>query len=196
MESSGLFTPTNSPAQTWGLRFHSELTNGHASGFGSNPSPDGIRRFALGSSLQRAQGNSSDLKPRSILLVEDNQADAALVRESLQEHGVLGELIVIDEGDRAIRFIEALDTEPARCPDLFIIDLNLPKVPGLELVRMLRLNPRYKDVPVAVLSSSDIQKDKNEAMRLGASHYICKPLRLKDFLSLGAIFRTLLENQS
>jgi two-component system, chemotaxis family, response regulator Rcp1 len=66
--------------------------------------------------------------------VEDNPADAGLVRRALEKHGVDGELIVISDGETAIAFIQALDAEAAPCPDLAIVDLNLPKKPGREVL--------------------------------------------------------------
>jgi DNA-binding response OmpR family regulator len=74
----------------------------------------------------------------TIILVEDSRADAGLVRAALDEHGVPGELIVISDGDTAIRFIDTLESDAVNCPDLVIIDLNLPKAPGLAVLRVMR----------------------------------------------------------
>jgi DNA-binding response OmpR family regulator len=115
------------------------------------------------------------------------------VRESLIEHGVPGELIVFSDGDAAIRFIETLDTDEINCPDLMIVDLNLPKASGLAVLQTMRRSMKCKDVVVVILSSSDVQKEKDEAARLGANRFIRKPLRLEEFLSLGAVFKRLLE---
>jgi len=133
------------------------------------------------------------MKAFTILLVEDNPADAGLVRESLNEHGVPGELIVISEGDNAIRFIDNLDSEDVNCPDLVIIDLNLPKVHGLTVLRAVRRSIKCKDAVVVILSSSDVQKEKEEVLAFGANRFIRKPMRLEEFLSLGAVFKALLE---
>ena len=116
------------------------------------------------------------------------------MRESLEEHGVRGELVVIGDGGSAVRFIENLDTDSVTCPDLVIIDLNLPRVPGLSVLETMRRSVKCRDVTVVILSSSEIEKDKNEAARLGATRYIRKPLRLDDFLKLGAIFKTMLDS--
>lgn len=128
------------------------------------------------------------------MLVEDNPADAGLVREALEEHGVEGELLLISDGDRAIRFIQALENRPVNCPDLVIVDLNLPKRPGRDVLEAMRKSPKCGDVTVVVLSSSDAPQDRADAFRLGATRYIRKPLRLDEFLRLGATFREMLES--
>jgi chemotaxis family two-component system response regulator Rcp1 len=133
-----------------------------------------------------------DKEPVSILLAEDNPADAGLVRRALEEHGVEGELIVIADGEKAIEFIKAIDAEAAPCPDLAIVDLNLPKKPGREVLERMRLSERCRHIPVVILSSSDDERDKADAARFGASRYIRKPSKLDDFLSLGLIFKAAL----
>jgi chemotaxis family two-component system response regulator Rcp1 len=131
-------------------------------------------------------------QPVSILLAEDNPADAGLVRKALEEHGVEGELVVIPDGEKAIEFIQALEDEAAPCPDLAIVDLNLPKKPGREVLERMRMSERCRHIPVVILSSSDAERDKADAARFGASRYIRKPSRLDEFLSLGAIFKAVL----
>jgi two-component system, chemotaxis family, response regulator Rcp1 len=124
--------------------------------------------------------------------VEDNPADAGLVRRALEEHGVDGELIVISDGETAIAFIQAIDTEAAPCPDLAIVDLNLPKKPGREVLERMRQSERCRHTPVVILSSSDAERDKADAVRFGANRYIRKPSKLDDFLGLGLIFKAVL----
>jgi DNA-binding response OmpR family regulator len=131
-------------------------------------------------------------RPSSILLIEDNEGDVGLVREALQEHGVEGELTVIGDGSTAVGFIADLDHKPEDCPDLVILDLNLPRLPGREVLKAMRQSQKCRDVKVVILSSSDAAQDKAQATALGASRYIKKPLRLDEFLRLGAIFRSML----
>ena len=127
------------------------------------------------------------------MLVEDNPADATLVRKALEEHAVEGELLIISDGERAIDFIHALDTHPSEeCPGLAIIDLNLPKKPGREVLEQMRLSQRCRHVPVVILSSSDAARDRADAARFGANRYIRKPSRLEEFLGLGAVFKAAL----
>jgi CheY-like chemotaxis protein len=126
--------------------------------------------------------------------VEDNPGDVVLVREALELHGIAGELLVLSDGEKAIWFIEDLDKQSGACPGLIIIDLNLPKRSGLEVLQHVQLSPTCRKAPVVILSSSDTPQDKAEATRLGANRYIRKPSRLEDFLELGAIFRITISN--
>ena len=134
-------------------------------------------------------------KPAFIFQVEDNPADASLVRRALEEYGVEGELFVVGDGERAIEFIQALEDNLAPCPHLAIVDLNLPKMPGRAVLERIRMSEHCGHIPVIVLSSSDAERDNADARRLGASRYIRKPSRLDDFLSLGAIFRAALSTR-
>ena len=133
-----------------------------------------------------------DQKPMSILLVEDNPADVGLLREALQEHGVEAQLTVVTDGEQAIQLIQDIESQRAACPDLFIVDLNLPKRPGREVLERMGLS-KCRHAPVVVLSSSDSPRDKEIAARLGV-RYICKPSRLEEFLSLGAVFKEILSD--
>ena len=134
----------------------------------------------------------SDSKYCSVLLVEDNPPDASLIRKALEEHGVEGELTVINDGERAIQFIQGVNGEESKAPDLVILDLNLPKKSGMEVLFSIRNSDHCREIPVLVLTSSDARQDRADAERLGASRYICKPMRLDEFLSLGAVFKEFL----
>ena len=124
--------------------------------------------------------------------MEDNPADAGLVREALEDYGVEGELLVLLDGEKAIQFIQNIDSQRLTCPDLFIVDLNLPKKPGREVLKCIRLSARCHQSPVVILSSSEAQQDIADAERLGVSRYIRKPLLLEEFIGLGATFKALL----
>ena len=115
------------------------------------------------------------------------------MREALDEHGVNCDLVVLGDGETAIRYLQDFDTQPRDCPDLIIIDLNLPKRSGREVLQTMRLSVKCRTAPVVVLSSSDAQRDKTDSARLGADRYIHKPLRLEEFLGLGAVFKAMLE---
>ena len=132
-------------------------------------------------------------RPPSILLVEDNPADAGLVREALEEHGVEGELTVLVDGEMAIQFIQDIDSQLLSCPDLIIVDVNLPKKPGRDVLECIRRSTICREAPVVILTSSDEHEDKQNAIRLGVSRYLRKPSRLSDFISLGVVFKAILE---
>jgi CheY-like chemotaxis protein len=124
-----------------------------------------------------------------ILLVEDNPADALLVREALKEHKVDCELTVIADGEKAIHFLTEIQGGLQGCPDLIILDLNLPRRSGREVLEYIRGSMGCGQVPVVILSSSDRQKDRDETASLGITRYLRKPSRLEEFIALGAVFK-------
>jgi DNA-binding response OmpR family regulator len=128
--------------------------------------------------------------------VEDSPSDARLVRMALEEHGVEGALTIFTDGEKAFRFIDSIDAFAVDCPDLFIIDLNVPKRNGREVIERMRSSAACHGVPFVILSSSDDARDKEDGVRLGASRYLRKPSRLEEFLSLGAVFRETLNRSS
>ena len=114
-----------------------------------------------------------------------------LVREALEEHHVEGELILIADGESAIDYLQQLAGGPKSCPDLAIIDLNLPRRSGREVLEAARETGNCRQMPIVILSSSDAPQDRNDAARLGASRYITKPSRLEEFLELGSTFKAM-----
>jgi two-component system, chemotaxis family, response regulator Rcp1 len=129
---------------------------------------------------------------KQILLIEDNPADVELVREALLEHSVQCDLALVTNGETALAFIDAIELGEVRCPDLIIIDLRLPIIPGREVLRYLQATARCKHLPVLVLSSSDSAKDRAETAALGATRYVQKPFRLVEYLQLGIVFKQML----
>ena len=129
-----------------------------------------------------------------ILLVEDNRGDEFLIREALKEHQVLYELHVIRDGLEAERFIQRLgSTDGYHCPDLLLLDLNLPKRSGLELLQLFRAHPVCGDTPVIVVTSSNAERDRRQAAGLGATRYFRKPTGLDEFVQLGAVIKEVFE---
>jgi len=123
-----------------------------------------------------------------ILLAEDNPADVYLIEEALREHRVSYEIVVAEDGEAAIRMIESGQAKP----DLILLDLNMPKRSGGEVLTLLREHPQCRTLPVMVLTSSDSPVDREEAMRLGATSFIRKPTGLDEFLQIGAAIKELL----
>lgn len=125
-------------------------------------------------------------------MVEDNSGDVALIRQSLTEHGVELDVVVMTDGEKAVRFMDDVDAGAVPCPVLVTLDLNLPKRSGREVLLRIRESQFCRNVPVAIFSSSDAAKDKEEAASLGANRYIKKPSNLDDFLKIGSVLNALL----
>jgi two-component system, chemotaxis family, response regulator Rcp1 len=130
---------------------------------------------------------------REILLAEDNPADVYLIREALREHGVEYTMRVASDGKEVLRIISSPQADRDSQPlGLIILDLNLPRYDGLEILQRLRETAEFAHVPVVVLTSSDSPRDRLIANQLGATCYLRKPSGLDQFLSLGATFKELL----
>ena len=128
-----------------------------------------------------------------ILLAEDNSADVYLIREALKEHGVECPIRLATDGKDVLRIIS--QDPPDEIPDLalIILDLNLPRHDGIEILQHLRENAKLSHVPIVVLTSSDSPRDRQMSTELGAARFLRKPSNLEQFLSLGAVFKELLE---
>jgi two-component system, chemotaxis family, response regulator Rcp1 len=129
-----------------------------------------------------------------ILLAEDNAADVYLIREALREHQVECQLRIATDGQQVLQILSAADSKGgADHPVLIILDLNLPRHDGIEILQRLRETSCLSHVPVAVLTSSDSPRDRLAANQLGVALFLRKPSNLEQFLKLGAVFRELLE---
>jgi CheY-like chemotaxis protein len=125
-----------------------------------------------------------------VLLAEDNAADVYLIREALREHGVNCELRVAADGQEVLEVLKG-NKPQVEGIKLLILDLNLPRHDGIEILERLR-NSGLRNIPIVVLTSSDSQRDRDLAMKLGAVRFLRKPSELEQFLSLGAVFKELL----
>jgi DNA-binding response OmpR family regulator len=145
------------------------------------------------SSLSRGEPEQS--APRwNILLAEDNLPDALLVREAIRRENLRVEVYLASDGQQAIDFIARAEQDPnAPHPQLLLLDLNLPKVDGFEVLRRLRESAALKDIPVLITSSSDSPSDRNLAAELGAQ-YFRKPPSYDEFLKLGGVLKQLLRD--
>jgi CheY-like chemotaxis protein len=136
-------------------------------------------------------------KKPNVLLVEDNPADINLVEEALEEAQLDCRLHIMRDGVRAMEFIEQLDAEPDHpLLDVVLLDLNLPKMGGEEVLKRVRMSPKCGGVKVLIISSSDIPADRERVMKLGASDYFRKPSDLAQFMLLGPKVRTMIEGAS
>jgi CheY-like chemotaxis protein len=120
---------------------------------------------------------------RTIVIVEDNPADVVLVWEALQAHGIAYDLETYERGEDALAGLarhaagELLPT-----PALVLLDWNLPAIGGADVLRAIRESGEFRCLPVAVLTSSGSPTDRAEAMRLGATRYIQKPMGFDEFI--------------
>ena len=125
-----------------------------------------------------------------VLLAEDNEGDVFLVREALQAHGLEYEIYVAADGLDVERYLERLGQAPdAPLPDVFLLDLNLPKADGYDILNSFRAHPECVHVPVIIITSSDAPKDRHRAELLGATTYFRKPSNLMEFISLGEVVK-------
>jgi CheY-like chemotaxis protein len=125
-----------------------------------------------------------------VLVIEDNPADVDLLTRAFAFHGIKQEIVALEDGEQAIRFLDDLHSKPK--VDLVIIDLNIPKHDGIEVLNRYRTHPLMVDVPVAVFTSSGSPAERNRAMTLGVTAYLRKPMELDEYLALGATFRDML----
>jgi two-component system, response regulator len=120
-----------------------------------------------------------------ILLVEDNPTDAELTIRALKKHHLANHLIHVTDGQEALDFIFGTGNYAGRDisqqPKVVLLDLKLPKVGGIEVLRQLRADERTRLVPVVVLTSSHEDKDVIETYNLGANSYIVKPVEFENF---------------
>jgi chemotaxis family two-component system response regulator Rcp1 len=125
--------------------------------------------------------------------VEDSRADVFLIRESLHEAEVDADLHVVHDGEKAVVFFEQADGDPsAPVPDMVILDINLPKRPGNDVLQQMRKSARCAGALVLVVTSSDSERDREEMSKLGAAAYFCKPSEYQKFLKLGELAKGLL----
>jgi len=131
-----------------------------------------------------------------ILLAEDNDGDVLLVSEALDLHELKYELHVASDGLQAANYLERIDSEQGvPCPDLLLLDLNLPKKDGFELLTLFRAHPLCSSNPVIVISSSGAPRDRERAAEFSA-HFFRKPSDFDDFMELGALVRKTVQGES
>ncbi len=123
------------------------------------------------------------LRTIRVLLVEDNPDDVEITRRALSKSQVPNVLHVARDGQEAIEFLfgERTNGTLATTPDLILLDLNLPKVDGIEVLQRVRSSKTHSVIPVIVLSSSDREEDVTRSYRLGSNTYIQKPVEFDAF---------------
>lgn len=124
-------------------------------------------------------------RPVEILLVEDNPNDVKLALHALKKNNIANRIEVVRDGAEALEFIFAtgayVDRQNAENPRVILLDLKLPKVDGLEVLRQIKADPRTRAIPVVVLTSSREERDIVESYHLGVNSYIVKPVDFEQF---------------
>lgn len=122
-------------------------------------------------------------EPIPLLLVEDNPADAELTLRTFRRRRLANPIAVVRDGGEALDYVYRRGAFASRAPvpGLILLDLHLPKVDGLELLRELKKHPVYRNIPVVVLTTSSEDRDIKRSYELGAASYIVKPVELEKF---------------
>ena len=127
--------------------------------------------------------NSQDWRPIEILLIEDNPGDVDLTKEALLDAKVHNRLHVVDDGAKAIDFLfQKGEYADVPRPDIILLDLNLPKKDGRQVLAEVKAEPRLADIPVVILTTSQAEEDIIRSYQLHANCYITKPVDFKQFL--------------
>jgi CheY-like chemotaxis protein len=130
--------------------------------------------------LPYGQGGSHVEKQIRIILAEDNPGDVFLVRRALEKQGIAHELVVARNGEEALLLLNEADL-----PQLILLDLNLPKLDGNQVLSHIRQTPAFDRTPVIVLTSSGSKKSRDLALALGANAFYQKPTDLASLMQLG-----------
>ena len=121
-----------------------------------------------------------------IILVEDNPDDVEMTMRALKKHNLANNVRVLTDGAEALDFIfstgQYAGREKSYCPKVILLDLKLPKINGIEVLRRIRTDERTKMTPVVVLTSSNEERDRIDAYKLGVNSYIVKPVDFDQFI--------------
>ena len=119
-----------------------------------------------------------------ILLIEDNEGDIVLTLEALQEARIKNKVSVIKDGDAAIKYLEKVKEGEGTVPDLILLDINLPKIDGKEVLTYIKNDGHLKKIPVVMLTTSSSENDISDAYSNHANCYITKPVDINKFFDI------------
>jgi len=122
-----------------------------------------------------------------ILIVEDNPADVALLHHALAEQGEPVEIIVLTDGEQAVRFVEQQRTGESSAPCVILLDLHLPRIDGAGVLKSIAKSPKLDHVHVAVWTTLASPAEQEEALRLGADFYHLKPTSLEGYWTIAKL---------
>jgi len=133
--------------------------------------------------------------PHQVLIVEDNEADVFLIEEAIKSAKVPVSLYVARNGEQATSYFDRVDRDSETPgPALVILDINLPRKPGYEVLKHLRKSRRSATAHVIVVSTSDSPRDRDQMKQLGADRYFRKPSEYAGFMKLGELVKALLSS--
>jgi len=129
---------------------------------------------------------TTDLEQVGILLVEDDPQDAEMTLRALRRNNLANRVHWVKDGEEALEFMFRTGAyaarDPAGTPKIVMLDIKMPKVDGIEVLRRLKADPQTRPVPVVVMTSSNEERDVVESYRLGVNSYIVKPVQFEAFL--------------
>jgi two-component system, chemotaxis family, response regulator Rcp1 len=127
------------------------------------------------------------------VVIEDNAADVYVIREALKDEFVDVELEVFGDGEAAARLMDRLTNDSLQRPDIILLDLNLPRCDGKEVLYKLRQIPTGQRPPVMIITSSNSPKDRDDCLSLGAACYFRKPSDLSEFMKIASVIKGLVQ---
>jgi two-component system, response regulator len=122
------------------------------------------------------------MNSRTILLVEDNPDDVLFTKRAFERNNISNEIVVACDGAQALEYLLPADESEALIPALILLDVNLPKIDGLEVLRRIRSDSRTAGLPVVILTTSSEERDIVESYRLGANSFVRKPVMFSEFV--------------
>lgn len=132
--------------------------------------------------------NQFNGKPAIILLVEDNPADQEITRRALENAKVHNELYIANDGVEALHYLRRqgkfADINESPRPDIILLDIDMPRMDGKQLLQVIKTDNDFKAIPVVMLTTSDHERDILETYHLGANAYITKPMELEKFIGV------------
>ena len=122
-------------------------------------------------------------------MVEDNIGDIFLVQEAIAAHQLDADVYMMNDGEQALQFFRQLKEAQIRCPDILLLDLNLPKTDGFQVLAQLRSSATCKQMPIIIMTSSAATTDINEGAAYNVNEYFSKPSTYTEFLAIGDIIK-------